>query len=74
MPGSDFLHNDVRPPLKKKFVSCPAGGHNNGQSGGRKFLFFLISFFLHCIEMMLKMLEKKEKSRKCEINVHIRHL
>ena len=26
--------------LKKKFVSCPAGGHNFGQSGGRKIFFF----------------------------------
>ena len=26
--------------LKKKFVSCPAGGHNNGQSGGRNIFFF----------------------------------
>ena len=26
--------------LKKKFVSCPAGGRNCGQSGGRKILFF----------------------------------
>ena len=41
--------------LKKKFVSCPAGGHNSDQSGGRKiFLFFNI--FLLCIEMVGKML------------------
>ena len=26
--------------LKKKFVSYPPGGHNCGQSGGRKFNFF----------------------------------
>ena len=30
--------------LKKKFVSCSAGGQNDGHSGGRKFLFF--SFFV----------------------------
>ena len=33
--------------LKKKFVSCPAGGPNHGYSGGRKhFLFSFLFFFL----------------------------
>ena len=31
--------------LKKKFVSCPPGGHNSGQSGGCKIFFFLNIFF-----------------------------
>ena len=33
-------------PYKKKFVSCPAGGLNCGQSGGRKIVFFSVFFFL----------------------------
>ena len=36
---------------KKKSVSCPEGGRNYGQSGGRNFLFFFIFFLLvgkHC--------------------------
>ena len=49
--------------LKKKFVSCPAGGHNSGHSGGRKIFFFLI-YFLHCIEIIWKMLNKKRKISK----------
>ena len=39
-----FLHLNCslgKATLKKKFVSCPAGGHGCGQLGGRKiFLFF----------------------------------
>ena len=31
--------------IKKKCVSCPAGGKNCGQSGGRKILFYFIYFF-----------------------------
>ena len=31
---------------KKKSVSCPVGGRNYGQSGGRHFLFFFIFFLL----------------------------
>ena len=30
---------------KKKSVSCPAGGRNCGQSGGRNFNFFILCFF-----------------------------
>ena len=30
--------------LKKKFVSCVAGGPNHGRSGGRKFFFSIIFF------------------------------
>ena len=35
---SDSALNEAK--LKKKFVSCPAGGRNCGQSGGRNFFFF----------------------------------
>ena len=31
--------------LKRKFVSCPAGGHDYDQSGGRKISFFFNIFF-----------------------------
>ena len=51
--------------LKKKFVSCPAGIHTSGQSGGRKIFLFFNIFFL-CIEMVGKMLGKKENIRECE--------
>ena len=44
-----WAENSAEATLQKKFVSCLPGGHNRGQSGGRKF--FLIDFFL-CIEMM----------------------
>ena len=56
------------------FVSCPAGGNNNGLSGGRKIFFFLTYIFSPCIEMVEKMLGKKRKIRKCEKNVPTRHL
>ena len=42
--------------LKKKFVSCPAGGRNYGQSGGRK-LFFLGG------KKMMKFLTRKQKCK-----------
>ena len=32
--------------LKKKFVSCPAGGRNCGQLGGRKIFFFTLFFLV----------------------------
>ena len=48
--------------LKKKFVFCPAGGNNNGQSGGRK-IFFFIYIFSPCIEMVEKMLGGGKKTR-----------
>ena len=35
----------VQATLKKKFVSCPAGGRNYGYSGGRSFSFFVLFFF-----------------------------
>ena len=38
-----------------KFVSCPALGHNCGQSGGRK-IFFFFFFYPLCIEMVEKKL------------------
>ena len=50
------------------FVSCPAGGHNCGQLGGLNIFFVSL-----CIEMVEKMLEKKEKSKKGGLilqNVH----
>ena len=34
----------IGPPLSK--VSCVPGREKNGQSGGRDFIFFLISFFI----------------------------
>ena len=46
--------------LKKKFVSCPPGGHNCGQSGGHKIFFFGSIYLFLCTEMMWKMLGKKD--------------
>ena len=48
--------------LKKKFVSCVAGGLNYGHSGGRKFFFF--PFFFFSVRKLLKCLEKQKKNRK----------
>ena len=44
--GEGLLDCYTAPPLKKKFVSCPAGGRNCGQSGCRKFFFLLLFLFL----------------------------
>ena len=59
----------VQATLKNKFVSCPAGGHNCGQSGGRKIFFFPL-----CIEMVEKNAGKKRKIGKYEKNVPTRPL
>ena len=40
--------------LTKKFVSCPAGGRNYGQSGGRKILFFSVFFSFSFGKKMIK--------------------
>ena len=37
---------------KKKSVSCPAGGRNCGQTGGRNFFFFFPFYFLLCKEIL----------------------
>ena len=39
----NYYHEAVN---KKKSVSCPAGGRNCGQSGGRNFFFFHVFFCL----------------------------
>ena len=46
--------------LKKKFVSCPAGGRNYGHSGGRKFFFFFLFLFFFG-KKITKILQKKNK-------------
>ena len=45
---SDSEPRSIRPPLKKSLFhhSCPAGGQNCGQLGGRKIFFFSLFFFL----------------------------
>ena len=63
----------VKATLKQKFVSCPAGGHNSGQSGGRK-IFCFSSFFPLYINGQEKKGEKKEKKGKCEKKMPTRHL
>ena len=47
--------------LKKKFVSCPAGGHTSGQSGGRKMFFSFYYFFSLYRNGRKNAGEKKEK-------------
>ena len=45
-------HINFQATLKKKFVSCPAGGRNCGQSGGRKIVLFLVIFLFFGKKMM----------------------
>ena len=45
--------------LKKKFVSCPAGGYNKNQSGGRDIFFFLDKIF-----SIIKDMENISKKRR----------
>ena len=47
------------PTLKKKFVSFPVGGHNCGQSGGRK---IFLSFFSPLYRNGRKNTGKKEEN------------
>ena len=39
--------------LKKKFVSCTAGGRNYGQSGGRKKNSVFFFFFFQIVKIIL---------------------
>ena len=52
--------------LKKKSVSCQAGGQNDDQSGGRDF-FFILDNKYSVLKTYCK--KKMEKSVKCEENV-----
>ena len=61
---------DNKATLKKKYVSCPAGGHNSGQSGGRKIFFFL--FFSPLYRNGQENTGKKRKIGKCEKNMPTR--
>ena len=44
---ANYMVSVTQATLKTKFVSCPAGGHNCGQSGGRKIFFFFFFFPLY---------------------------